>query len=157
MDRHVLVSAMAAFVLTAGCATAPTGDPVPAAPPPPVVEAAQQISPCTVVPGRIALFKVDPAGTITPDCYEISKKNDTIVIWSGLSPIESLKVAFKECAGEPKPDKLPDDPPCAEFVCALDPKAYKDIAKKTTVCYTYVVTIPGQAPKPYDPRLIINP
>ncbi len=110
-----------------------------------------------MVPGRIALFKVDQAGTITPDCFEISKKNDTIVVWSGLGPIESLKITFKECAGEPKPDKLPDDPPCTDFVCVLDPKAYKAIAKKTDACYTYLVTLPGQAPKSYDPRLIINP
>ncbi len=161
MDRHVLVSALAAFVLTAGCATAPTREPAPASPPIPVVEETRQVSPCTVIsdPDRIALFKVDPAGTITPDCFEITKKNDTIVVWSGLSPIEALKITFKECAGEPKPDKLPDAPLCEEFVCVLGPKAYKDVAKtkKTTVCYSYLVTLPGQAPKSYDPRLIINP
>ncbi len=161
MDRHVLVSALATFVLTAGCATAPAGEPVPAPPPPPVVEGTRQVVPCTPisVPDKIALFKVDQFGKVTPDCFELTKKNDTIVVWSGLSPIEALKITFKDCANEPKPDKLPDAPLCDEFVCVLGPKAYKDTAKnnKATVCYTYLVTLPGQAPKPYDPRLIINP
>lgn len=159
MNRRVLLPAMAALALTVGCATTTKSEPAPPAPPPPspTVDSSRPAAPCTVISGRIALFKVDQAGNISPDCIEIDKKNDTIVVWSGLSPVESLKITFKECAASPKPDKLPEDPPCEEFACALDPKAYRQIAKKTDACYTYFVKVPGQAPKPYDPRLIINP
>ena len=170
MDRRVLVSAIVALSFTLGCGrsaseqapkpTEPAPPPPPAATaaaPAPTVDPSQPAGPCTVVPGRIALIKVDEAGNSTPECIEIDKKKDTTVVWVGVHPVATLRVSFKACPGSPIGNDLPDNPACTEFACALDARAYSKIAKKTDACYTVVVTVPNKPPVTKDPKLIINP
>lgn len=155
MDRHVLVSAMAAFVLTAGCATAPTGGPVPAPPPPPAPTPSAADSECPATGtskkehGKLATLLVDRNAKPDFDCVDIKLKN-TAVIWTGDAGVKTLLVLFKS----PTAGLTPPNPSCFEATCILPRQNHK---AKGEFSYEISVVLEDETPVTADPRLIINP
>ena len=167
MDRRVL-PVMVAVALAVGCsrpspqptaevaatpALTPIAPPATNSVPKPAKEAFKKVD------GPLALIRIGVDGTPRPETLEIDnfKKNETTIVWVADCPAETLTVAFKTvCDGQTKPGSL-KDPSCEDIACALDAKRFGQVTKKTEVCYSVVVTVPGQAPVTVDPKLIINP
>ena len=154
MDRRVLLSAMAVFALTVGCATAPKIEPAPPAPPPPAPAPSVKDPECPAIGGKkehgkYAVIVVDKDGKPDVECLDIKFKN-TAVIWIAGADVDTVQIVFKNVVvGETPPN--PDGPAAA---CVLPRKSHKG---KGSFDYEIVVVRDDRTTAAFDPKLIINP
>lgn len=153
MDRRVLVSAMMAFVLTMGCATARAQTTQPSSTPAPVAQG--EPKPEKAFAAGLAQIWIDKNAQPEFEAVTI-EKGKTDVLWYGRDGVKHLLIAFKpRCPGEAPPPRTPPDPTCNGRECALDKVKHQYIEGR--FCYAVVVVRDDGSVKSVDPRLIINP
>lgn len=161
MKRLVFMAVLVVLVPALGCGKSqPKQDPMPAVPAPEATAATPTPTPvpCEVVKDEKKEIKVYEDGRVDPDCIEISKETGTTVEWVAQKPADGVQITWKaSCEGQTPPSLFPANPTPSGDKCILAPDAYKDIEKRTVLCYTVKVTSPGKQPVTVDPVLIINP
>ena len=148
MDRRVLVSAMAVFILTTGSSVAR------AQPAPKPLQKETTRSEKVVLGGQAEIW-IDKDANPEAETLTI-QKGTTDVVWYGRDGVKNLLIAFKPaCPGQTSPPKRPPDPSCAQDECTLEKGKHK--FRQGTFCYAIVVVRDDGTVKSLDPRIIINP